>query len=132
MRNLIAKMRDLLRPGYDPDPTRRLEVIALLAERKPMSDSDWLRQLDVSGIPSEFVASFRVRCSEAFGYQLDAALPGDRLVDDLGLYSATWSDTDMDILEAFDIQMKSVPEDRLQQTETMGQLAVLISELSKR
>jgi hypothetical protein len=101
MLKFIKKIRDAMRSPYDPNPDRRKEVICFLAQRPSRSHEEWQREF-VPDIPLSFVAWYRDTCSKYFEYDLSAALPDDRLVEDLGFYDATWSDADWDILEDYE------------------------------
>lgn len=128
MKNLLKKIIDKLRKPYDPNPSRRAEVIRLLAERPTFSSEEWHQQFAAAkGIPLSFVSWFRETCSKYFGYDLSAALPTDRLVEDLGMYEATYSDIEMDIIEDFEakygtkLTITGKPE-----ITTFGQLAEML------
>ena len=102
MRNLILRIADAFRSSYNPSPLRKAEVTELLAGRAALSHEDWFRRFAKDrGIPLHFVVWFRETCSRCFGYDLSAALPDDRLLEDLGARDATWSDLDLDILEEY-------------------------------
>ncbi len=109
-----------MRSQYAPDPDRRKEVIRRLAQRPSLSHVEWQREF-APDIPISFVAWYRDTCSKYLEYDLSAALPDDRLVEDLGLYDATWSDVDWDILEDYEGQFgcKRPP---LEHVTTYGQL----------
>ena len=88
---------------YSPNEKRRAEVIEQLARRPSLKHEEWhARFAAPRGIPLRFVAWFRDTCSKYFEYDLSAALPDDRLTEDLGLFIATWGDTDWDIFEEFE------------------------------
>jgi AcrR family transcriptional regulator len=121
MLKLLQKVRDAIRSSYDPNPHRRAEVIRFLAERPSRFHDEWHRDFAAArGIPLSFVAWYLDTCSKYFGYDLSAALPDDRLVEDLGFSDATWSDADWDILEDYEAQFgcKSPP---LEHVTTFGQ-----------
>jgi hypothetical protein len=87
---------------YGPSSKRRREVIQMLSQRPALSDEDWHQQFySETNIPSTFTAWVRKAFSTYFGYDLTRAVPGDRLTQDLGLFEATWGDTDWDIFEEF-------------------------------
>jgi hypothetical protein len=74
------------------------------------------------GIPLEFVTWFRETCSRYFEFDLSAALPDDRLVEDLGMFDATWGDVDLDILEDYEKHYGTAfPRKRPQPIKTFGQ-----------
>jgi hypothetical protein len=80
---------------YAPDKKRRVEIIRQLSRRESLSNEEWHRQFaEAKNIPLSFVSWFRDTCSKYFEYDLSAAIPEDRLVEDLRLFEATWSDTD--------------------------------------
>jgi hypothetical protein len=111
----------MVRPPYDPNPHRRAEVVRFLAERPSRSHEEWHRDFaSSSGIPLSFVVWYRDACSKCFGYDLSAALPDDRLVEDLGLFDATWSDADWDLLEDYEAQFGCKPPP-LEHVQTFGQ-----------
>ena len=88
---------------YSPNSKRRAEVIEQLSQRPSLSHEEWhARFAAPKGIPLKFVAWFRDTCSKYFEYDLSGALPDDRLIEDLGLFEATWGDTDWDILEEYE------------------------------
>jgi hypothetical protein len=87
---------------YAPDKQRRAQIIRQLSQRASLSNEEWHRKFaDAKSIPLSFVSWFRDTCSKYFEYDLSAALPEDRLVEDLGLFEATWGDTDWDIFEEY-------------------------------
>jgi hypothetical protein len=88
---------------YAPDKKRRDEIVRQLSQRESLSKEEWHRRFaEAKNIPLSFVSWFRDTCSKYFEYDLSAALPEDRLVEDLGLFEATWGDTDWDILEEYE------------------------------
>ena len=100
---ILQKVRSALRSTYDPDPQRRAEVVQFLAQRPSRSHEEWHREFAAArGIPLSFVVWFRDTCSKYFEYDLSAALPEDRLVEDLGFGDATWDDADWDIIEDYE------------------------------
>ncbi len=103
MLEFLKKVRDAMRLLYDPNPHRRAEVVRLLGQRTSRSHEEWQREF-ASDIPLSFVAWYRDTCSKYFEYDLSAALPDDRLVEDLGFFDATWNDADWDILEDYEVQ----------------------------
>ena len=121
MHNFVLKISDKLRMPYDPSLLRRDQVVRFLAERPALSHEEWQRRfaLDIS---LDFVRWFRDACSRHFEYDLSAALPEDRLVEDLGMYDATFSDVDMDILEEYEARYHAkIPEDSRSRIATLGQ-----------
>jgi len=85
---------------YGPNPKRRREIIQMLSQRPVLSDEDWHQRFYLgTNIPLTFTAWVRKALSTYLGYDLTRAVPGDRLVQDLGLFEATWDDTDWDIFE---------------------------------
>lgn len=89
---------------YGPNPKKRREVIQMLSQRPVLSDEDWHQRFySETSIPTTFTARVRKVLSTYFGYDLTRAVPGDRLVRDLGLFEATWDDTDRDIFEEFQV-----------------------------
>jgi hypothetical protein len=91
-----------LQNPYAPDKKRRDEIVRQLSQRESLSNEEWHRRFaEAKNIPLSFVSWFRDTCSRYFEYDLPAALPEDRLVEDLGLFEATWGDTDWDILEEY-------------------------------
>jgi hypothetical protein len=100
MPNLLAKIADRLRTPYSWSRVRRAEVVELLSQRQPMSHEEWQRRF-APDIPLDFVCWFRDTCSRYFEFDLSAALPSDRLIEDLGMFHATWPDADWDILEDY-------------------------------
>ncbi len=90
MLKFLQKVRDAVRSPYDPNPHRRAEVVCFLAQRPSRSHEEWHREFAAAhGIPLSFVAWYRDTCSKYFEYDLSAALPDDRLVEDLGFGDAT-------------------------------------------
>ena len=82
---------------------------------------EWHRRF-APDIPLDFVRWFRDACSQHFEYALSAALPDDRLVEDLGMYDATFSDVDMDILEDYEARYRArIPDDGQTHITTFGQ-----------
>jgi hypothetical protein len=128
MKNLLKKIIDKLRMPYDPNPTRRAEVVQLLSKRSTLSDEEWHQQdITTKEIPLSFVSWFRATCSTYFGYDLSAALPTDRLVEDLGMYEATFSDIEMDIIEDFEAKYGTKYTAPMQsEITTFGQLAEML------
>ena len=121
MRDLFLRIADKLRMPYDPSPRRREEVIKLLTRRPALTHEEWQRRF-ASHIPLGFVRWFRDVCSRHFDYDLSCALPGDRLVEDLGMYDATFSDVDMDILEDYEARYDAnIPADEQTNITTFGQ-----------
>lgn len=103
MRKFLQTIRQALKTPYDPDLGRRAEVTRFLSHRPSFTSEAWHQRFAAShGIPLSFVAWFRDACSKYFEFDLSAALPEDRLVEDLGLFSATWGDADWDILEDYE------------------------------
>ena len=87
---------------YGPNPKRRREVKQMLSQRPVLSDEDWHQRFySETSIPLTFTTWVRKVLSKYFRYDLSKAVPDDLLVQDLGLYEATWSDTDWDIFEDF-------------------------------
>jgi hypothetical protein len=87
---------------YGPNPKRRREVIQMLSQRPALSDEDWHQRFySETTIPLTFTTWVRKTLSKYFGYDVSRAVPDDRLVQDLGLFEATWDDTDWDIFEDF-------------------------------
>jgi len=75
------------------------------------------------GIPIAFTSWYRDACSKYFEYDLRGALPDDRLVADLGLFDATWSDVDWDIMEDFEGEFGiKLEEEKLNDIQTFGEL----------
>jgi hypothetical protein len=121
MHKLLLKIADKLRMPYDPSPLRRDAVVGFLSQRPSLSHEEWHRRF-APDIPLEFVSWFRDACSEYFEYDLSAALPEDRLVEDLGMYDATFSDVDMDILEDYEAHYHTkLPASGEPQVQTFGQ-----------
>jgi hypothetical protein len=121
MHKFFLKIADKLRMPYDPSPLRRDEVVRFLSQRPPLSHEEWHRRF-AGGIPLDFVRWFRDACSQYFEYDLSAALPEDRLVEDLGLFDATFSDVDMDILEDYEARYGAkIPDDGQTRITTFGQ-----------
>lgn len=119
MLKFLQKVRDALRTPYDPNPHRRTEVVQMLAQRPSRSHEEWHREF-APDIPPSFIAWFRDTCSKYFGYDLSAALPSDRLVEDLGFGDATWSDADWDIIEDFEAEFRC-KRPRLDRIITFGE-----------
>ena len=101
MLTLLAKIADKLRLRYDWSRIRRAEVIEFLSQRQPLTHEEWQRRF-APDIPLDFVCWFRDTYSRYFEFDLSAALPDDRLVEDLGMYRATWPDVDWDIMEDYE------------------------------
>jgi len=99
-------------------------VLHFLAGRTALSHEEWHRRFAADRtISLEFVRWFRDTCSKYFEYDLSAALPDDRLVEDLGMYDATWSDVDLDILEDYEARYRTqLSDDGLGSITTFGQL----------
>jgi hypothetical protein len=106
MHKFFLKIADKLRMPYDWSRIRRAEVVHILSQRQPLTHEEWQRRY-APEIPLEFVSWFRDTCSRYFEFDLSAALPEDRLVEDLGMYRATWPDVDWDILEDYGSRFKS-------------------------
>jgi hypothetical protein len=127
MLKFLQKVRDAIRSPYDPNPHRRAEVVQFLAQRASRSHEQWRHEF-APDIPISFVAWYRDTCSKYFGYDLSAALPSDRLVEDLGFGEATWSDADWDIVEDFEAEF-DCKRPRLDHITTFGEfLAALWSQ----
>ena len=121
MHKLFLKIADKLRTPYDPSPLRRDEVVRFLAQRPTLTHEEWRRQF-ATGIPLDFVRWFRDACSQYFEFDLSAAVPDDRLIEDLGMYDATFGDIDMDILEDYEARYSAkIPDDCLMRITTYGQ-----------
>ena len=121
MRKFFLKIADKLRMPYDPSPLRRDEVVRFLSERPALSHEEWHHRF-APDIPLDFVRWFRDACSQHFEYDLSAALPDDRLVEDLGMYDATFSDVDMDVLEDYEARYHArIPDDGQTCITTFGQ-----------
>jgi hypothetical protein len=122
MHKFFLKIVDKVRMPYDPSPLRRDEVVRFLSERPTLSHEDWQRRF-TPDIPLDFVRWFRDACSQYFEYDLSAALPDDKLVEELGMYDATFSDVDMDILEDYEARYHAkIPDDGQTRITTFGQL----------
>ena len=119
----IGKIADALRPAFGPNRRRREDVVRLLAQRPALTHEQWHEQFAAPlGISFEFVRWFRDTCSEHFGYDLAGALPDDHLVEDLGMYVATWQDVDLDILNDYQARFHAeLPSDELPSILTFGQ-----------
>jgi hypothetical protein len=121
MHKFFLKIAEKLRMPYDPSPLRREDVVRFLAGRPRFSHEDWQHRF-APDIPLDFVRWFRDACSQHFEYDLSAALPDDRLVEDLGMYDATFSDVDMDILEGYEARYHAkIPDDEQTKITTFGQ-----------
>lgn len=121
MHEFFLNIADKLRTPYDPSPLRRDQVIRILSTRPSLCDEEWQHRF-ASDIPLDFVGWFRSACSESFDYGLSAALPDDRLVEDLGMYDATFSDVDMDILEDYEARYHAkIPDHEQRCITTFGQ-----------
>jgi hypothetical protein len=92
----------------------REEVVTRLASRPILSDSQWKEEFyPTAEIPESFITWFRQSISKCWGFDLSQAIPTDRLVEDLGLGTATWNDTYLDIVEdLMDAYEVSMPESR--------------------
>jgi hypothetical protein len=78
----------------------REEVVTRLASRPILSDSQWKAEFyPTAEIPESFITWFRQSISKCWGFDLSQAVPTDRLVENLGLGTATWNDTYLDIVE---------------------------------
>ena len=122
MRNVFLKIADKLRMPYDPSPVRRNEVVRRLSQRPRLAHKDWHDRF-APDIPLAFVSWFREACSQYFDYDLSAALPGDRLIEDLGMYDATFGDVDMDILEDYEARYGvKLPDKDQASITTFGEL----------
>ncbi|MAG55634.1 MAG: hypothetical protein CMJ83_05015 [Planctomycetes bacterium] len=89
--------------SYGPNLERRYEVSVRLAQLPSLSDAEWITQRSGSTpIPPAFVSWFRKCLEECFEFNLSAAAPDCRLVEDLGMFDATWSDVTWDIDDAFE------------------------------
>jgi hypothetical protein len=120
MGSLLAKIADKLRTPYSWSRTRRAEVVEFLSRRQPLTHEDWQRRF-APDIPLDFVRWFRDACSRYFEFDLSAALPEDRLIEDLGLFYATWPDVDWDIFEDFEDKFGAErPRDPQPQILTFG------------
>jgi hypothetical protein len=85
---------------FEPDLRRRQEVVRFLPDRPALTHEEWHRRFAADwGIPLEFVRWFRNCCSRKFECDLSAALPGDRLIEDLGMCVATWGNVEWEIWE---------------------------------
>ena len=124
MRKLILKIADKLRMPYDPSPLRRDEVVRFLARRPALTHDEWHRRFVAArGIPLDFVVWFRDMCAKNFEFDLSAAIPEDRLFEDLGLHDATWGDVALDIVEDFEERFTvRLPDEASPRIETFGQL----------
>jgi hypothetical protein len=122
MHRFFLKIADKLRMPYDPSPLRRDKVVRFLSARPPLSSEEWQHRF-APDIPLDFVRWFRDACSQYFEYDLSAALPDDRLVEDLGMYDATFSDVDMDIVEDYEARFGvKLPAEGGPSVITFGQL----------
>jgi hypothetical protein len=103
IQEIMTAIISRFRSPCGPDHARLKEVQETLSCRPSLSHDEW-HQLYAAkeGIPFEFVVWFRETCSRYFEYDLSAALPDDRLMEDLGMCEATWSDVDDYILNAFE------------------------------
>ena len=128
MFTVFQKIVDVLRCTYGPNPRRRDEVVRFLAQRPVITHEEWHRRFAAEhGIPLNFVCWFRETCSNFFEYDLSAALPEDRLVEDLGMFDATWGDVDWDILEDFESRYGvKIPADDRSSVKTFGQLLSIL------
>lgn len=122
MHTFFLKIADKLRMPYDPSPLRRDEVVRFLSARPPLSSEEWHRRF-APDIPLDFVRWFRDACAQYFEFDLSAALPDDRLVEDLGMYDATFSDVDTDIVEDYEARFGvKLPAEGEPSVITFGQL----------
>jgi hypothetical protein len=120
MRNVLQQLAELPCSLFQPDLRRREEVVRFLSERPALTHEEWHRRFVAErGIPLEFVRWFRNTCSKHFEYDLSAALPADRLVEDLGMCEATWGDVEWEIWEACGGRLP--PEDHAR-IATLGEL----------
>jgi hypothetical protein len=127
---VFRSIANVFRNTYDPDKAVRSKVICDLADRPSMSDQEWhTRFASAHGIPLSFVIWFRKVCSDSFGYDLSAALPDDRLIEDLGLFGGTWDDVDLDILEDYEFKFGlDLQDDALREVETFGEFILSLWE----
>ena len=122
MHRFFLKVADKLRMPYDPSPLRRDEVVRFLSARPALSNEEWQHRF-APDTPLEFVRWFRDACSQYFEYDLSAALPDDRMIEDLGMYDATFSDVDMDIVEDYEARFGvKLPAEAQPPVFTFGQL----------
>jgi hypothetical protein len=124
MRDLLLKIADRVRMPYHPSPLRRDEVVRFLSQRPSLSHDEWHRRFGAArGVPLDFVDWFRNMCSKNFEFDLSAALPDDRLFEDLGLHDATWGDVGLDIVEDFEERFSvKLPVEVSPRITTFGQL----------
>jgi hypothetical protein len=121
MHSFFLKIADRMRMPHDPSPLRRDEVVRFLSPRPLHSHEEWQHRF-APDIPLDFVRWFRDTCSQYFEYDLSAALPDDRLIEDLGMYDATFGDVDMDILEDYEARYHAkIPDDGQTRIMTFGQ-----------
>jgi len=92
----------------------RKEVVTSISSRPILSDSQWKAKFyPTADIPESFITWFRQSISNCWGFDLSQAVPTDRLAEDLGLGTATWNDTYLDIVEdLMDTYKVSMPESR--------------------
>jgi hypothetical protein len=123
MLKVLQKLGEMLPGRYAPNLRRREEAVRFLAQRQALTHEEWHhRFVSERGIPLDFVCWFRDACSKYFEYDLSAALPEDRLVEDLGMYEATWGDVDWDILEDYESRYGAkIPADEQSGITTFGQ-----------
>jgi hypothetical protein len=121
MLKVLQKIGEMLPWGhYAPNLRRREEVVGFLAKRPTLSHEEWHCRY-AADIPLDFVSWFRDACSKYFEYDLSAALPEDRLLEDLGMYKATWGDVDWDILEDYESRYGAkIPTDAQSRITTFG------------
>lgn len=120
MGSLLAKIAAKLPTFYRWSRTRRAEVVEFLSRRQPLTHEEWQRRF-APDIPLDFVRWFRDACSRYFEFDLSAALPEDRLIEDLGLFYATWPDVDWDIFEDFETKFGAErPRETQPQIVTFG------------
>jgi hypothetical protein len=124
LHKFILRATDKVRMPHDPSPLRRDAVVRFLSQRPTLSDVEWHRRYAAPlGISLDFVIWFRDMCSDNFDYDLSAALPEDRLFEDLGLNDATWGDVALDILEDFEARFGvKLPDEVDSPITTFGKL----------
>ena len=124
MLKFFQQLKSIFSNFYDPNMNRRKEVELFLSNRTTLTDEEWYSQYSNEiGASLEFIQWFRSTCTNVFGYNLSSAIPSDRLIEDLGMYKATWGDVDWDLLEIFEGEYGlTVPETELSSAKTFGEL----------
>jgi hypothetical protein len=127
---LLGRLRYWLSFRQAPEPGARERLFALLRERPNLSADEWFTQFGPRGLVRRDVGGFVLQLFRDL-MKIDGGRvrPGDRLVEDLGLGTATWSDWEFDMAEQFESQFhfRFTRERPFPHTDNFGEFLAALS-----